>query len=509
MTESPDDAETLVGAVLGNWRLIQKLGAGGMGAVYVAEHRRIPRKAAIKLLLPQLSANPAFVERFFNEARAASVIAHPGIVEVLDCDVHDGRAYIVMELLRGQSLRGRLSERRFGPGDLPLLETVGFKVSEALAVAHERGIVHRDLKPDNIFLATDDHGLASAVPTVKVLDFGIAKLAMEGAPSQTSTGALMGSPAYMSPEQCRGAGRVDFRTDIYSLGCVLFEMAAGRTPFVGEGAGELIAAHLTQPPPHPSMFAPWLPSELDALIVSMLSKDPQVRPASMSVLAATLASGRPKAAETLALPSGVPQTGGTLLLASGDHAPTGARTTFASAAGEQTFQSERTGSRRAVWGVALLVALVASVVIVLVDRKSGRSERENPPVSTEKVVPVGATPAAPATISITLAGLPPNAEILIDGRPAANPVLLPVSHDSRQVRVRADKHRPLTFVVVPTKDQIIDVAMQPEETAATSSSTAARTTPPSRGSSRKERSARGADTQPSAGSPRFKGFGDI
>src|SRR3569833_1717417 len=213
------------GEQIGGYTVMHLLGRGGMGEVYLAQHRRVARRAAGMVLAPELSQNASVLDRFFNEARAASLIRHPGIVEILDCDLYDGQAYIVMEYLDGESLGGYLF--RTGPleRDLPFLIGAGTAVASAVGAAHSTGIIHRDLKPDNIYLHL---GPSDGAVVVKILDFGIAKRALQdAAPSQTNTGVLLGTPTYMSPEQCRGAGRVDNRSDIYSLGCILFAAACG------------------------------------------------------------------------------------------------------------------------------------------------------------------------------------------------------------------------------------------------------------------------------------------
>jgi hypothetical protein len=260
---------------VGQYRLSQKIGEGGMGVVYVAEHTLLGRLAAVKLLLPALSQNREIVARFFNEARAATAIRHPGIVEVYDFGYSpDGSAYIVMEYLQGESLaararRGRISYRS--------ALAITRQIAGALAAAHGKGIVHRDLKPDNVFLVPD-----AEVPggeRIKLLDFGIAKLAADPSQSMqqlTQTGAVMGTPTYMSPEQCRGVS-VDARSDLYSLGCMLFELCTGRPPFVGEGFGDVLAAHIHLPPPSVVSIAPDVPAPLDLLVRRLLAKDPAQR----------------------------------------------------------------------------------------------------------------------------------------------------------------------------------------------------------------------------------------
>jgi len=276
----------VIGQTLGNYRVVAKLGEGGMGVVYRAQHVLIDKQAAIKVLLPELSRDKEVVERFFNEARSAALIQHPGIIEIFDFGhTADGSAYIVMELLGGDSLSRRLANQ--GPFEVRLLVALAQQLADVLGAAHKKGIVHRDLKPDNVFLVPD-RAVACGL-RVKVLDFGIAKLAREtGSAVKTRTGSIVGTPMYMSPEQCRGAP-IDQRADIYALGCIVFEMACGRTPFSVDSVGEIIAAHLQAAPPSPRSLDPALPPALDTLILRMLAKRPEDRPLSMDAVAAALA----------------------------------------------------------------------------------------------------------------------------------------------------------------------------------------------------------------------------
>jgi predicted Ser/Thr protein kinase len=264
----------VLGQTLGSYTIERELGRGGMGVVYVGRHQLLDRTAAIKVLRSQ---DQESVQRFFNEARAASAIKHPGIIEIYDYGTTDGNAYIVMELCEGESLTQRIRRER----DMPLATVLAIAkhIASTLGAAHAAGIVHRDLKPDNVFVI-DDPDIAGG-KRIKLLDFGIAKLASaDDAPSRTRTGVIMGTPYYMSPEQCRGAGQVDHRTDLYALGCILFEMVCGRIPFRGEGTGDIIGAHLLTPPPSPTSLAPKLPPEVDALILALLAKKPGDRPQS-------------------------------------------------------------------------------------------------------------------------------------------------------------------------------------------------------------------------------------
>src|SRR5262245_56415683 len=275
--------EPVIGETLGNYRVLSAIGAGGMGEVYLAQHTLIGRKVAIKVLLRRLSLDGTIVTRFFNEARAAAKIQHPGLVEVFDFGHHkDGSAYIVMELLVGESLAVRLSRDK----RLPQATALGIarQVANALEAAHQQRIVHRDLKPENIYLLTDPD--APAGVRVKVLDFGIAKLVEEETPGSvhTKTGAVFGTPRYMAPEQCKNSRNVDGRADVYALGCILFEMLIGRSPFDHDSWGELVAAHIHLQPPRLRDVDPELPATIDAIVARMLAKNPADRSPSMAEL---------------------------------------------------------------------------------------------------------------------------------------------------------------------------------------------------------------------------------
>ena len=273
------------GSEVGAYRVIAQIGAGGMGEVWLAEHVALGRRAAIKVLRPELSSRAEIVARFFNEARAAAAIQDPGIVQIFDFGTStDGSAYIVMELLEGEPLDRRLARL----GALPTADVLRLarQIATSLGAAHARGIVHRDLKPENIFVVRDPE--VRGGERAKILDFGIAKLAGT-ASVKTQTAAMLGTPTYMSPEQCRGAGQVDARSDVYSLGCVIYRLVTGRAPFDADGAGEIIAMHLREPAPRASKIAPLVPRALDELIARCLEKDPEQRFASAAELASELA----------------------------------------------------------------------------------------------------------------------------------------------------------------------------------------------------------------------------
>ena len=256
---------------IGGYRLLEKLGAGGMGEVYRAADSRLNRQVALKILSSGNSRLKG-LERFRREACAIAALNHPNIVTIYSVEEHEGTHFLTMELIQGRTLGGLI------PSDgLPLfrLLEIAVPLAEALEAAHERGIVHRDLKPENVMVSQEGR--------VKVLDFGIAKaepdggatlvdgLAVEEA-TLTGTGLIIGTPSYMSPEQALGHA-VDARTDLFSFGVLLYEMATGRRPFRGESASETVAALLRDEPPKPSSLKPGIPEELDHLIARCLEKD--------------------------------------------------------------------------------------------------------------------------------------------------------------------------------------------------------------------------------------------
>lgn len=268
-----DSGPLSLGALLGNkYRLDRLLGQGGMGAVYQAENVDIGRRVAVKVLLPEVAADADALARFRTEARAAAAIGHPGIAEVIDFGTTpEGGAYLVMEYLEGETLGARL--RRAGPLDV---ETVGWLADEllaAVAAAHGKGVIHRDLKPDNVFL------VEQPVRAVKVLDFGISKFHHAGQPHLTRTGTVMGTPAYMSPEQARGAKDVGPQSDLYAVGALLFEALTGTPAFPGESYNEILAKVLTEPHPSLRQARPDAPPALVAAVDRLLSKAVADRPA--------------------------------------------------------------------------------------------------------------------------------------------------------------------------------------------------------------------------------------
>jgi serine/threonine protein kinase len=280
----------LTGQTVGSYVLRSLIGEGGMGAVYLAEHQSLGRKAALKVLKRELATDQVVVARFQEEARAASNVIHPNIVHIYDIGtLPDGLPFIVMELLEGESLGRRLGR---GP-PLTVDEALGIaaQAASALQAVHARGIVHRDLKPDNLFL-TPDPVVRSGL-RVKVLDFGVAKLRgdLSGGGVKTREGVLLGTPLYMSPEQCRGlVAEVDQRSDVYALGLILYEMLSGAPPFNAATFGDLIVQHVSRPPP-PLSAALGVPAQVEAAVMTALAKAPADRFASMTDFRLALARG--------------------------------------------------------------------------------------------------------------------------------------------------------------------------------------------------------------------------
>ncbi len=272
---------------IGPYRIVRLLGKGGMGAVYEGVHEAIERRVAIKVLHAELARRQDIAMRFVNEAKAVNRIEHPGLVQVTDHgQLPDGMAYIVMEYLKGETLGQRV--KRVG-GRMPGSDVIrlGRQVASALAAAHDKDIVHRDLKPDNIMIVPNAD--APGGEQSKVLDFGIAKLTelqTGDSEAHTRADALLGTPRYMSPEQCRGGGHTDSKSDVYSLGVIFYELLAGAPPFVGNSHGELIVAHMMhQPQPLAERVEPGTSDALVQLVMRMLLKDKEARPTMRQVVA--------------------------------------------------------------------------------------------------------------------------------------------------------------------------------------------------------------------------------
>jgi serine/threonine-protein kinase len=267
--------EDWTGRMLGEFHIIRSLGVGGMGQVYLAEQTTLKRKVALKMLRPELAANPTALTRFRSEAEAVAKITHANIVQIYDVREQDGVHFMALEYVEGRNLRDYLAKK--GPPELPVCLHIMTQVANALQRAHKAGFIHRDVKPENILLTRKAEA--------KVTDFGLTRaLASDGPPvdlthqplSLTQTGVVMGTPLYMSPEQVQGKP-VDHRTDIYSYGVTCFALLAGTTPFRGATAFEVALQHVQAEPPALTGIRPDLPPELCAMVHKMMAKDPAQR----------------------------------------------------------------------------------------------------------------------------------------------------------------------------------------------------------------------------------------
>jgi len=283
-----------IGLRIGKYELIRKLAEGGFGVLFVARDTKLDRDLVIKFLLPEHATNAKLVQRFLQEGRSLARIAHPGIVTVFETGEirdtgtpADGAAYIVMEYIDGETLTERL--KRSGRLSVSVALELTRQVANALQAAHAQGIVHRDLKPDNIMLVKDP--ALSLGERAKVLDFGIAKAAHSDSTNATQQGLVFGTPIYMSPEQATSTASANHASDIYSLGCILFELLVGKPPFSGH-IPQLIAHHIMTPAPVPSAQAPGIPPHLDQVISAMMAKTPDGRPATMTVVEVLLEEKR-------------------------------------------------------------------------------------------------------------------------------------------------------------------------------------------------------------------------
>ncbi|MBX3275741.1 MAG: serine/threonine protein kinase [Sandaracinaceae bacterium] len=463
----PDDVQDLLppGTTLGNYRIDEVLGVGGIGEVYLAEHTLLGRKVALKRLRAEYGRSRAVVSRFFDEARAANQIAHENIVEITDFveDPTDG-AYLIMEVLRGEDL-GMLLEREHA---LPAERTVAImrQVASGLAAAHRVGVVHRDLKPDNVFLIER----AGRADFVKLLDFGVAKLGDDvrtKSAHKTAAGTVLGTPAYMSPEQALGRG-VDARTDVYALGVILYELLTGTLPFHGETLGEFVVAHATETPRPPSAvegLAQVIPPRLEALIMRCLAKEPEARPSSMEEVEAELAAiadagFRPSA---YSLPPAAPvrkRSGGAGLAIGGAIA----------------IALLGAGAAAAWWlwpapapTVTPLAPRAEVPVAAAAERPAEPAEPAAPAVEAPAPIPAGVEP--PPTVTITFRSEPPGAEVWREGAAARLGVTpfstpLPRADEPLVFELRLEGHETLRQEVALVADAETSAALRPSRASA-------------------------------------------
>jgi serine/threonine-protein kinase len=455
---------SLINQTIGNYRVVKLLGEGGMGVVYLAQHPVIGRKVAIKLLHAVLARDQDIVSRFFNEARAIHMIAHENIVEILDFgQTTDGQPYFIMEFLEGEALSEVVARGAMPPEEVSV---IGGQMCRALAAAHAKGIVHRDLKPHNVQLCKK----ADGAPQVKILDFGVAKIlaSPDGAQSvKTRTGSLMGTPLYMSPEQCKGAGALDHRTDIYSLGVMLFEMLAGRPPFTAEGVGELFAKHMLEEAPPLLDFAPHVPPHMAAAVMRSLQKEPRDRFESMEEFRKALV-GEVKLAGAPARPGAARAS----KMATTQAMSPKASTTLSSASSE--IDGDLAPPRRSL-KVPAIVGGVAAVGLIafLVMPKSGTGQKaaDAPhaalpapaPTAPPPVAPLA--PPAPKTVTLRFEAEPAGAHLFAkkDGKDLGEiPVelQLPKGTSASDYVFRLAGYRDVSLAAKPNADRTMHVSLE-------------------------------------------------
>jgi serine/threonine-protein kinase len=470
------------GAVIGSYRVISELGRGGMGVVYLAEHTIMGKQAAVKVLLPEYSGREDLVARFFNEARAAARLHHPAFVEVYDCGFAQECAYIVMEYVVGENLTSCLKREL----RLPVARAIGLcrVIAEAMAVAHENGIVHRDLKPDNVLLPSDTRASRVGPHPVKILDFGIAKHRTNL--RMTKTGTLMGTPLYMSPEQCRGSVHVDGRSDVYSLGCILYAMLTGTPPFVREGDGIVLIAHLNDPVPPLESHGVSVTPELEKTLMKALAKDPMDRQQSMTELVAELDAaddtpgrgtmpGREKAAKTDAGATVAPAPAPRPRVPTPVVAPLdAANTTLNRASGQVAAAPAPRRAPRSRWAVMGAVAFGVATAILVVGRPHRKvvqpAAPAPPPVVAPAVAPAQPVPPQPppppARTVVDLDTDPPGATVRDPSQPeplGTTPLRLTFDRAARLLELRLDKrgYRSETVQIDLAEDSARKVSLRP------------------------------------------------
>jgi eukaryotic-like serine/threonine-protein kinase len=468
MSDSPSTgakatAPEVVGEMAGEYRLVRKLGEGGFGAVYEAEHPLLKRRAAVKVLHRAARMDSDALLRFISEAQAANQIRSRHIVDIFSFGkLADGRHFYVMDLLHGEPLDRFLDrEKRI---DVPRALQLLRPIAEALDAAHAAGIVHRDLKPQNVFLVWDPGG--DTVP--KLLDFGTAKLLIESL-VETASGTPVGTPLYMSPEQARGE-KVDGRADVYALGVLCHEMLTGQMPINGNTTLVVLMAQLSSTPPRVSVVCPDLPPQLDDPILRMLAKDPEARFASAGAALAALISAAESAGQVI--PAGMPRL--PLPPPSPEAEPASPRSSRPGGASVASLARNQRGARRwwPVWVLAALVLAGVAGTMAYVDRRSALPSNSPAPVAVPAPVPVPVpvAPTPPGPVQLTIHGAPRGGQVSLDGQLiGATPGPLPIPHGTRTVDlvISAPGHEPARLTVIPERDLTATVSLKRRATTRT------------------------------------------
>jgi serine/threonine-protein kinase len=412
--------------LLDRYRVIRQLGAGGMGVVYEAVNLRTGRRVAIKCLNPESALDPVALRRFEGEARGATSIGNPHIIDVIDMDaLPNGVHFIVLEYLDGTELGREL--KTHGPFQVRRAVSIVLQMCEALALAHEKGIIHRDLKPANVFLIERDGN----PDYVKILDFGISKFREPGSDAQslTETGKILGTPLYMAPEQMMNAKGASPRADLYALGCILFAALTGRPPFVAENLVELIVKVQQEPLPDVRSLRPDVPRELAAVVHKLLARDPDERFTDCAALHAALQPfvGQPVWTVTPATEQGrtTPDAPSANVFSSGESA--------SSVSKASVLPPRSTRLRVGVAALALAVVVFGAVAATRFQSASLRLASRASPTP-----PVVAPPAPPVGTSAFITATPSNlTNALAEDRPSpqeAAPVAQPLPQTERRSR---------------------------------------------------------------------------
>jgi hypothetical protein len=426
--------DTRIGTVVGKYVIVRLLGKGGMGAVYEARHAELSRRFAVKFLLPEFAAHREVLTRFENEARAAGALEHPNLVAVTDVGrTAEGAPYLVMEFLKGEDCSQLL--RRLGPLPVMRAADIVLQACRGLAVAHDARIVHRDLKPENLFVAVAGDGSDQ----VKVLDFGIAQVRSPERSRITRTGTTFGTAHYMSPEQARAASDVDVRTDVWSLGVVLYELLGGKKPFEGEQFLHVIHQILTVDPPTLQSLRPGLPASLLSVVQRAMTKSVTERLPSVAALADALApfAGRPSLATGVA--ADVDATRATSFTGAGRASSKESGATGMTAAqGDPQSLGHRPRAAAKVW-VAMGVGFAALVTIAGAVVHRGAPGASSPPATSSQraaSAPIEHAPEAqvevPGTVRVTLLA-PAVSTALVEAGAGASPSV-PFEHSSNNPR---------------------------------------------------------------------------
>jgi serine/threonine-protein kinase len=464
----PERADPLISQLVADrYRVIRKLGEGGMGSVYLAEHVVIEKKVALKVLAPELARRSDLVARFLQEARSASRIGHENVIDISDFGQSpDGLVYIAMEFLDGKDLGALV--RTQGPLEWSEARDIVLQICRALRAAHEKGIVHRDMKPENIFLIQRE----GQPHFVKILDFGIAKVMGldPNGPRLTRTGMIFGTPEYMAPEQAEGKD-TDHRADIYAVGCIIYHLITGQTPFVAESFMTMLTKHLMEDPVPPSVRRPdrAITVEMDGLVLKALEKDREKRWQSMAELIEAVGVC-PGSESITAIPPG-----GQTVEMGGAHAAAALRVLREKGSAPETGRVSRKAIESALSDVELeapprpkrsspnkTIALVVAGIVLGVVIAAWFALSRGKPQTTAVIVPTAPPPAAVAPTLPSAAALPPIPQpaptpaVAVPEPTATAPVKEEQSHepaakhDARGHKGRATNAKPAASSTKPT-----------------------------------------------------------